>query len=133
MTRSSGKHSKKRQSFTSKAAFKVKRIVRLLNISSKNFVLELLQSSQTPSPWRTFLAKNGQGVFHFCMFFHDGKVFQQRLSSIGVGLPYHVCYYPSGSYSYVDSKEQLGLELSVNHGADYTELIQRLLGGISQP
>lgn len=99
----------------------------------KNFVLELLQPGQTPSPWRTFLEKNGQGVFHVCMFVDDRKVFQQKLSSIGVGLPYHIGYYTGGSYSYVDSKEQLGLELSVNHGADYTELIQKLLGGISQP
>lgn len=99
----------------------------------ENFVLELLQPGQTPSPWRTFLEKNGQGVFHVCLFVDDRKIFQQKLADIGVGLPYHIGYYPGGSYSYVDSKEQLGLELSVNHQGDYTELIQKLLEGISQP
>lgn len=98
-----------------------------------NFVLELLQPGQTPSPWRTFLENYGQGVFHFCILVNDRKVIQQRLADIGVNLPYHIGYYPGGSYSYVDSREQLGLELSVNHQADYTDLIGKLLSGIALP
>lgn len=98
-----------------------------------NFVLELIQPSPTPSPWRTFLEKNGQGVFHFCILVNDRKVFQQRLSDIGVNLPYHIGYHPGGSYSYVDSKEQLGLELSVNDQADYADLMQKLLNGMALP
>ena len=98
-----------------------------------NFVLELLQPGPTPSPWRTFLEKNGQGVFHFCILVNDRKVFQQTLSDIGVGMPYHIGYFPGGSYSYVDSKEQLGLELSVNNQADYTDLIRGLLDGTATP
>jgi methylmalonyl-CoA/ethylmalonyl-CoA epimerase len=99
----------------------------------ENIVLELLQPGQTPSPWRDFLERSGQGVFHGCIFVGDRKIFQQKLFDIGVGLPYHIGYYLGGSYSYVDSREQLGLELSVNHGADYTELIQKVLEGLSQP
>lgn len=98
-----------------------------------NFVLELLQPGETPSPWRAFLEKNGQGVFHFCVFVDDRKVFQQTLSDIGVPLPYHIGYFPGGSYSYVDSKEQLGIELSVNHQADYSQLFQALLKGAANP
>ena len=98
-----------------------------------NIILELLQPGPTPSPWRTFLNKNGQGVMHVCLFVGDRKVFQQKLEDIGVGLPYHVGYYPGGLYSYVDSKEHLGLELSVNHQGDYSDLIGNLLGGLSQP
>ena len=98
-----------------------------------NFVLELIQPGPTPSPWRTFLEKNGQGVFHFCILVNDRKVFQQILSDIGVNLPYHIGYHPGGSYSYVDSKERLGLELSVNNQADYTDLIQKLLSGMALP
>lgn len=99
----------------------------------ENFVLELMQPGPTPSPWRTFLDKNGQGVFHFCVFVNDRKVFQQNLNEIGVNLPYHIGYHPGGSYSYVDSREQLGLELSVNNQADYTDLIQKLLSGEALP
>lgn len=99
----------------------------------ENFVLELIQPGQSPSPWRTFLEKYGQGVFHFCILVNDRKVFQQRLADIGVHLPYHIGYHPGGSYSYVASREQLGLELSVNHRADYADLIQKLLNGRTRP
>jgi len=98
-----------------------------------NFVLELIQPGETPSPWRTFLEKYGQGVFHFCIVVNDRKVFQQRLADIGVNLPYHIGYHPGGSYSYVDSKEKLGLELSVNHQGDYTDLIQNMLNDMVLP
>ena len=98
-----------------------------------NFVLELIQPGKTPSPWRAFLDKNGQGVFHVCVLVEDRKGFQQTLSEMGVGLPYHIGYFPGGSYSYVASKEQLGLELSVNHQADYQELFKGLLDGTAAP
>lgn len=98
-----------------------------------NFVLELIQPGQTPSPWRAFLEKNGQGVFHFCVLVEDRKGFQQTLSEIGVGLPYHIGYFPGGSYSYVASWEQLGLELSVNTQADTQELFKRLQNGTAIP
>ncbi|MCB9418498.1 MAG: VOC family protein [Ardenticatenaceae bacterium] len=98
-----------------------------------NFVLELLQPAATPSPWRAFLEKNGPGVFHFCVLVNDRKVFQQTLTEIGVGLPYHIGYFPQGSYSYVDAKAQLGLELSVNYLGDYQELFDGLLNGTAVP
>ena len=98
-----------------------------------NFVLELLQPGESPSPWRTFLEEHGQGVFHFCVMVDDRKAFQHRLSDIGVGLPYHIGYHPNGSYSYVDAKEQLGLELSVNVQADYLALFKSLLDGTANP
>jgi methylmalonyl-CoA/ethylmalonyl-CoA epimerase len=99
----------------------------------EHLVLELIQPGQSPSPWRAFLDRNGPGVFHFCLLVGDRKVFQQTLSSAGVGLPYHIGYFPGGSYSYVDSKEQLGLELSVNTLADYSDVFQALLDGKVEP
>jgi catechol 2,3-dioxygenase-like lactoylglutathione lyase family enzyme len=98
-----------------------------------NFVLELIQPGQSSSPWRAYLEKNGQGVFHFCLLVEDRKEFQQTLSEIGVGLPYHIGYFPGGSYSYVGSKEQLGLELSVNNQSDYNSLFKGLLDGTVHP
>jgi methylmalonyl-CoA/ethylmalonyl-CoA epimerase len=97
------------------------------------FVLELIQPGESSSPWRTFLEKNGQGVFHFCIQVNDRVLFQQTLSEIGVAMPYHIGYFPQGSYSYVDSKEQLGLELSVNNTADYSELFKNLMAGTAKP
>jgi methylmalonyl-CoA/ethylmalonyl-CoA epimerase len=95
--------------------------------------LELMQPGPTPSPWRAFLDRNGPGVFHFCMLVNDRKGFQQTLSEIGVGMPYHVGYFPNGSYSYVNSREQLGLELSVNTLGDTQELFKSLLDGTVAP
>jgi catechol 2,3-dioxygenase-like lactoylglutathione lyase family enzyme len=99
----------------------------------ENFVLELLQPGEAPSPWKTHLGKYGQGVFHFCVLVDDRKVFQQRLTDIGVGLPYHIGYFLQGSYSYVAAKEQRGIELSVNNNGDYSELFQVLLNGAARP
>ena len=98
-----------------------------------NFVLELLQPDETPSPWRAYLDKYGPGVFHICILVNDRKVFQQKLSDIGVGLPYHIGDHPKGSYSYVDAKEQLDIDLSVNDNKDYSELFQALLNGTAIP
>ena len=98
-----------------------------------NFVLELLQPGEADSPWKAHLDKYGQGVFHFCVLVDDRKVFQQSLSEIGVGKPYHIGYFSQGSYSYVAAKEQLGIELSVNHNGDYAELFQALLNGNANP
>ena len=96
-------------------------------------VLELIQPGSMSSPWKDFLDRQGQGVFHVCLLVDDRREFQQRLASVGVGLPYHVGYYPEGSYSYVDSSKQLGLELSVNHRADYRPLLAGLLAGSVSP
>jgi methylmalonyl-CoA/ethylmalonyl-CoA epimerase len=99
----------------------------------EGFILELIQPGENPSPWRAFLDKNGQGVFHFCILVNDRVLFQHTLSEIGVGMPYHIGYFPQGSYSYVDSKEQLGLELSVNNQSDYGELFNNLADGSANP
>ncbi len=99
----------------------------------EGFILELIQPGKTDSPWRAFLEKHGQGVFHFCLLVEDRVIFQQTLAEIGVGMPYHIGYFPQGSYSYVESKEQLGLELSVNTTADYGDLFKDLEAGTANP
>ena len=96
-------------------------------------VLELIQPGQAPSPWKDFLERHGQGVFHFCVLVKDRQGFQQTLADIGVGLPYHIGYFPQGSYSYVASTDQLGLELSVNTLTDYSELFRQLQDGSARP
>ena len=98
-----------------------------------SFVLELLQPGSTPSPWKDFLERNGQGVFHFCLAVKDRKGIQHTLGEIGVGLPYHIGYYPGGSYSYVDCRNQLGLELSVNHHDGNVQWFEDVTAGRVQP
>ncbi len=96
-------------------------------------VLELIQPGPGASPWRAFLEARGQGVFHFCVQVADRKGFQDVLTDIGVGLPYHIGYFPQGSYSYVAATEQLGLELSVNDLVDDGALFRQLQAGMAAP
>jgi hypothetical protein len=72
-------------------------------------------------------------VFPFCVLVEDRKGFQDTLSGMGVGMPYHVGYFPGNAYSYADAKDQFGLELSVNTLADYSQLFQGLLAGTVKP
>jgi hypothetical protein len=97
------------------------------------FVLELIQPGKSQSPWRKHLEIKGEGVFHVCLNVGDRKVFQKTMHDLGVDLPYHVGYYPGGSYSYVDTSKALGLELSLNHTGDYSELIDLLRNGTASP
>ncbi len=99
----------------------------------EHLVLELMQPSADPSPWRAFLDKHGQGVFHFCLFVNDRKTMYHNLNEIGAPLPYHIGYFAQGSYSYVDTKDQLGLELSINQLADNREWLDLLAQGKAQP
>jgi catechol 2,3-dioxygenase-like lactoylglutathione lyase family enzyme len=99
----------------------------------EGFVLELIQPGAGPSPWREFLEARGQGVFHVCLRVEDRADFQRTLSEIGVGQPYHIGYFPQGSYSYVDANRALGLALSINHSADHGALMQALAAGTAAP
>ncbi|MNC02060.1 hypothetical protein D3C76_38010 [compost metagenome] len=98
-----------------------------------HMILELIQPAESPSPWRTFLDNHGQGVFHFCLFVDDRKSMYRTLMDIGAEPPYHIGYFQQGSYSYVDTKAQLGLELSINNLTDNKYLMQLLNQGSAQP
>lgn len=98
-----------------------------------HFILELMQPAETPSPWRTFLDDYGQGVFHFCLFVDDRKAMYDTLEGLGAKQPYHVGYFGQGSYSYVNTKAQLGLELSINNLADTSKLMELLVQGLAKP
>jgi methylmalonyl-CoA/ethylmalonyl-CoA epimerase len=106
---------------------------RVAKYALEAFVLELIQPGPGPSPWREFLEARGPGVFHVCLQVADRKGFQQTLSGIGVGKPYHVGYHPQGSYSYVDANQALGMALSINHSADYQALMRGLQDGSAAP
>lgn len=70
---------------------------------------------------------------HFDRTIAAYKAAEKLLADMGVELRYHIGYHPNGSYSYVDAKEQLGLELSVNNQADYRELMERFLSSAAAP
>jgi hypothetical protein len=106
---------------------------RVAKYKLEGFILELIQPGKSPSPWRRFLEEHGQGVFHFCILVNERKVFQQTLSEIGVGMLYHIGYFPQGSYSYVDARKQIGLELSVNTATKDQKIFDDLTTSSAKP
>lgn len=88
---------------------------RVAKYQLQNIIIELIEPGEKSSPWRDFLEKHGTGVFHVCMFVQKPDDVYERLTGIGVGEPYHIGTFDSGFYSYVAAKEQLGIELSINH------------------
>lgn len=98
-----------------------------------HMIIELIQPAESLSPWRTFLDNHGQGVFHFCLFVDDRKAMYRTLTDIGAEPPYHIGYFQQGSYSYVDTKAQLGLEVSINNLTDNKYLMQLLNQDNAQP
>lgn len=98
-----------------------------------NLILELIQPGPEMSPWRHFLETRGSGVFHVCVFVQDRKAIYGRLEEIGAGKPYHIGYFEQGSYSYVASAPQLGMELSINNLSDCKSLMDKLRSGEMSP
>ncbi|WP_274651965.1 VOC family protein [Paenibacillus humicola] len=77
-------------------------------------VLELTEPDDEPSSWKEFLETNGEGVHHI------GFMTDDREKTIGYfaqkGIPVrHYGEYPGGSYTFVDSGEQLGVILNIKH------------------
>ncbi len=92
-----------------------------------NIVLEIIQPGQGDSPWKDHLDKHGEGFQHMGFITNNRAEAYEVLKQIGANGPYHVGYYPSGAYSFVDTKEALGVELNIKDKADYTDHIKDLL------
>lgn len=88
---------------------------RVAKYQLQNIMVELIEPGEKSRPWRHFLEKHGTGVFHVCMFVQKPDEIYERLREIGVRKSYHVGTFDSGFYSYVAAKDQLGIELSINH------------------
>ncbi|MBQ7372008.1 MAG: VOC family protein [Blautia sp.] len=81
-----------------------------------NLAIELTEPDEADTSWKEFLeTHNGNGIHH--LGFSVGSD-QRRdevirmLENRGVGVR-HYGYYPGGSYTFVDSEEQLGVILNI--------------------
>lgn len=82
-----------------------------------NIILELTEPDETPSGWKEFLEKHGQGVHHIGIQVNDRDAALEVLATMGAEVN-HVGYYPTGSYTFMDSMEQLGVNLNIKHGGE---------------
>ncbi|MDR2478718.1 MAG: VOC family protein [Treponema sp.] len=93
---------------------------RLATIQLENCLLELVQPGNNPSPWKEKLDRDGEGVQHLSFIVPDRKKAQGELEAIGAPKPYHIGYWPGGTYSFTDSVPQLGVEINIKTDDDNT-------------
>ncbi len=82
-----------------------------------NLILELTEPDETPSGWKEFLDEHGQGVHHIGIQVTDRDAALEVLGTMGAGVN-HVGYYPTGSYTFMDSMEQFGVNFNIKHGGE---------------
>ena len=80
------------------------------------------------NPWRTYLEKHGEGVMNIGLFVDGDRA--EAYKQIGTvcenGIPYHEGFYPETTYTFVDTRKELGLELNVKRVEDNRAVIQKL-------
>lgn len=77
-------------------------------------VLELIQPDEEPSSWKEFLDTKGEGVHHIGFMVDDREAVLDKMGKMGIAVR-HYGEYPGGSYTFVDSEEQLGVILNLKH------------------
>lgn len=85
----------------------------------------------TQNPWRSYLEKYGEGVMNFA-FYVDGDrdaAYRQIGTVCRAQGPYHEGFYPDCSYTFVDTKKELGVELNIKCEEDNRQKIEQLTGG----
>lgn len=93
---------------------------RLATIQLENCLLELVQPGNNPGPWKEKLDRDGEGVQHLSFIVPDRKQAQGALQAAGAPKPYHIGYWPGGTYSFTDSASQLGVEINIKTEDDNT-------------
>jgi catechol 2,3-dioxygenase-like lactoylglutathione lyase family enzyme len=100
---------------------------RLVTFQLENCVLEFVQPGSKPSPWKEKLDRDGEGVQHISFIVPDRKKAQDTLKAAGAPPPYHIGYWPGGTYSFIDSIPQLGVEINIKTNDDNKPKKEKLL------
>ena len=87
---------------------------RLAVFKMGNIVLELTEPDNEPSSWKEFLDTKGEGVHHIGFMVDDRDAVLNKLDKLGIPVR-HYGEYTGGSYTVVDSQEQLGVLLNLKH------------------
>ena len=73
------------------------------------------------NPWREFLEKHGEGVCNIAFYVKDReKAYADIHQVCAAEGPYHEGFYPGGSYTFVDTYDELGVELNIKADEDNT-------------
>lgn len=106
---------------------------KLALIRFANLLLEFVQPGEGKSPWRSRLDEHGEGFHNMSFIVEDRKGAFRTLASLGAPAPYHIGFYPDGTYAFVKTEPLLGIELNIKDDADNTAKIRRLLQNPGAP
>ena len=99
-------------------------------INFDNLALEFVQPGPGPSPWRDLLEKNGGNCLQNISFVvPDSKEAFAALKEVGVPAPFHIGYYPAGTYTFIDSAKQLGIPINIKFDNDTTKIAEYVIKG----
>ena len=92
-----------------------------------NIILELVQPGDNPkTPYREGMDRDGEGLEGISFVVKDRHAANQVLKEMGAPKPYHIGYFPDGTYAFVDTREQLGIEINIKTDDDNTKKIPEL-------
>jgi catechol 2,3-dioxygenase-like lactoylglutathione lyase family enzyme len=92
----------------------------------ENVNIELVEPGPHSGPFKEALDKKGEGLQHLAFIVPDRRQAQETLKELGAPEAYHVGYYPDGTYSFVDSTAQLGVEINIKTNDDNREKIEKI-------
>ena len=92
-----------------------------------NIKIELTEPGDTPSPFKDWLDKHGEGVCHFSFIVPDRAQANEALRKIDAPECHHIGYWPGGTYAFYDTVDQLGLQINIKTDDDNTGRIPALI------
>lgn len=107
---------------------------RIAVLEMENIKMEFVQPGESDSPWKDFLKKEGEGLQHISFLVPDSKEAKAALNEkLGIHDPYHIGFYPDGTYAFYSTKDKLGTELNIKSEESNTDLIKRILANREKP
>jgi 4-hydroxyphenylpyruvate dioxygenase-like putative hemolysin len=82
-----------------------------------SIILELTEPDETLSGWKDFYDKHGQGVHHIGIKVNDREKAIDAFDDMGIKID-HVGYYPTSSYTFMDSMKDFGVNFNVKHDGE---------------
>lgn len=100
----------------------------LLYVLADDVFLEIYGPGEGGNPFREFLDTYGEGVMNIAFYVPDlDKAYKLVGDFSQADRPYHVGFWPDHTYSFIDTKPDLQVQLNLKRNEDNTALIQRFL------
>lgn len=101
---------------------------RIALVRFENLLLEFVQPGEKSSPWKDLLDKNGGNCLQNISFVvDDSQEAYKAIKEIGGPAPFHIGFYPGGTYTFIDTAEQLGIPINIKQDVNNERKIAYLL------